>query len=87
MQIVKCCYYEAQDLMRKHIFFSPQEPAYNPQVEAISPTLPPEETLKAQKIKEEISEKLNLVEREIAIAKQQIQTKKKKLQVSSNPYR
>ena len=62
-------------------YFSMQEPAYNPQVEAISPTLPPEETLKAQKIKEEISEKLNLVEREIGIAKSKIATSKKKLQV------
>lgn len=44
-------------------FSFPQEPAYNPQVEAISPTLPPEETSSSR---ENILQSISKVDREIA---------------------
>ncbi|KAL3856873.1 hypothetical protein ACJMK2_011584, partial [Sinanodonta woodiana] len=57
-----------------------REPAYNPQVEAISPTLPPEETNKASKVKDELLLGISRVDREIGIVEQQIMKLKKKQQ-------
>ncbi|XP_053376289.1 nuclear receptor corepressor 1-like isoform X2 [Mercenaria mercenaria] len=57
-----------------------REPAYNPQTEAISPTLPPEETLKVQKVKDELLQNISRIDREIALVEQQIQMKLKKKQ-------
>lgn len=60
-----------------------QEPAYNPQTEAISPTLPPEETVKVQKVKDELLQNISKIDREIALVEQQIQLKLKKKQVQT----
>ncbi|KAK3589150.1 hypothetical protein CHS0354_017117 [Potamilus streckersoni] len=49
-----------------------REPAYNPQVEAISPTLPPEETNKASKVKDDLLQGISRFDREIGIVEQQI---------------
>ncbi|KAH3891850.1 hypothetical protein DPMN_015959, partial [Dreissena polymorpha] len=57
-----------------------REPAYNPQVEAISPTLPPEETQKVQKVKDELLQNISRIDKDINLVEQQIAMKQKKRQ-------
>ena len=56
-----------------------QEPAYNPQVEAISPTLPSEELSNVKSTKDEVLQQINKADREIGIVEQTITKLKKKL--------
>lgn len=58
-----------------------QEPTYNPQVEAISPTLPPDET--SQSSKDQLLQAISKVDREISKVDRDIQKLKKK-QVDSS---
>ena len=53
-----------------------QEPTYNPQVEAISPTLPPDET--SQSSKDQLLQAISKVDREISKVDRDIQKLKKK---------
>lgn len=53
-----------------------QEPTYNPQVEAISPTLPPDET--SQSSKDQLLQAISKVDREISKVDKDIQKLKKK---------
>ncbi len=64
-----------------HIFL--QEPAYNPQVEAISPTLPGEDTRaelsSVKSSKNEVLGQITKVDHEIGIAEGQISKLRKKM--------
>lgn len=53
-----------------------QEPTYNPQVEAISPTLPPDETSPSSK--DQLLQAISKVDREISKVDKDIQKLKKK---------
>ena len=64
---------------KNYKLFSFQEPAYNPQVEAISPTLPSEELSNVKSTKDEVLQQINKADREIGIAEQTITKLKKKL--------
>ena len=54
-----------------------QEPAYTPQVEAISPTLPQEDP-EIKMLQKKLTDRLNRVEMDIKLVEQQIANVKKK---------
>ena len=55
-----------------------KEPLYNPQVEAISPTLPPDDTSNNRSSKDELLQAISKMDREISKVETQMQKLQKK---------